>query len=76
MPLVEAPAHLTPAQRRKWDILAAAERQRIAARGGLREFRCGGCRAVLFEYLPPIGLQIERCHHCGEWNKFSSALTD
>jgi hypothetical protein len=67
------PDGLTPKAQRAWKFLAEHE-QRMAAKRGLREFRCGECQAVIAHYVPPNALFLWPCHLCGYVNKLSTSL--
>lgn len=67
------PAGLTGKALRAWKLLGEHE-QRMATKRGLREFRCGGCQAVIAHYIAPNALVLWPCHLCGHTNKLSSSL--
>jgi hypothetical protein len=69
------PAGLTGKAARAWKLLGEHE-QRMAEKRGLREFRCGGCQAVIAHYVAPIGMFLWPCPmpRCGHINKYSSSL--
>jgi hypothetical protein len=72
---VAAPEGLTPKALRAWKFLEAHQ-QRMASKRGLREFKCGGCNAVIAHYVPPIALFLWPCQHCGHINKYSTSGGD
>jgi len=50
-------------------LLAEARRRR-----GLKEFRCQNreCGRVMFEFLPPIGVVLQRCRRCGLYSELTT----
>lgn len=71
-PTAPAQKPLTAKGRRAWEFLAEHMRRIAEKWGGLREYRCGDCGRVLFEYVPPIRLVAEKCRWCGSWQTFST----
>lgn len=67
-----APAGLSPKARRAWERLAEHEQRMAVRRGGVQTYYCGGCNEAMFSYVPPVGMVVERCRKCGDWQKFTT----
>ena len=66
------PAGLSPKGQRAWEVLAAHEQRMAARRGGLRRYLCAVCNEHLFDYVPPMGLMVQRCRKCRAWYTFTT----